>query len=69
MRRFWGPLRFFAMHEHWAEFGPPVYIAAAAYLGLSKKKAKADEERPFDPEDPDGMGDLLAMFGEGGGTI
>jgi len=25
-----------AMHMHWKKFGPPVYIAVAAYLGLNK---------------------------------
>ncbi len=64
MRRYWGPLRFFAMHRHWAEFGPPVYVAVASYLGLNKPKAATSAGR--DDDDPDGLGELLAMFGDGG---
>lgn len=26
------------MQDHWAKFGPPVYIAAAGYLGLIGKE-------------------------------
>jgi hypothetical protein len=46
------------MHEHWAAFGPPVYIAVAAYLGLNK---------PKEPEQD--LGDLMAMFAGSGGRI
>ena len=28
------------MVEHWEKFGPPVYIAAAGYLGLIGKETK-----------------------------
>ena len=28
------------MHRHWREFGPPVHMAVAAYLGLTKPAAR-----------------------------
>ena len=51
------------MHEHWAEFGPPVYIAVAAYLGMTKPKQPRLSD---DPDDPGNLGELLDMFGGGG---
>lgn len=49
------------MMEWWSENGPPVYVAAAAYLGLikpaSKKSSKAETGD---------LGDLLKMAGPGG---
>lgn len=30
-----------ALLKHWGREGPPVYISAAAYLGLRKSKPKA----------------------------
>lgn len=43
----WNLLRYNKLQEHWAEFGPPVHRAVAAYLGLAggKPKAPQDEER------------------------
>jgi len=35
----WGLSRYFAMHRHWREFGPPVHMAVAAYLGLNRPRA------------------------------
>ena len=29
------------MHRHWAKFGPPAYVAVAAYLGLNKRGSSA----------------------------
>ena len=31
------------MHEVWREFGPPVYVSVAAYLGINKPKTAKDE--------------------------
>ena len=36
----WGLGRYVAMHRHWREFGPPVHMAVAAYLGLTKPAAR-----------------------------
>lgn len=30
------------MHAHWKQFGPPVYMSVAAYLGYGKKKTVKD---------------------------
>jgi hypothetical protein len=54
------------MHEHWAEFGPPVHVAVAAYLGLTKPK---ERRRIEDPEDPGNLGELIDMFSGAGGQI
>ena len=32
----WGLARYFAMHRHWRDFGPPVHMAVAAWLGLNR---------------------------------
>jgi hypothetical protein len=48
------------MHKHWREFGPPVYIAVAAYLGIAKAP-----EPPRDEDDPDGLGELMDVWGAG----
>lgn len=45
------------MHEVWREFGPPVYVAVAAYLGFNKPKAAMDET--MDEED---LARFLAQF-------
>jgi hypothetical protein len=48
------------MLKHWEEAGPPVYVAAAAYLGLIKpKKSKGSTEAG-------NLNDLLKMAGPGG---
>jgi hypothetical protein len=41
------------MADHWRQFGPPVYVAAAAYLGLIKpnKKKKKQQEKTGDLEE------------------
>jgi hypothetical protein len=46
----WGLTRYFAMHRHWRAFGPPVHMAVAAYLGLTR------------PQPPPLAGDDLADF-------
>lgn len=54
------------MLDHWEDFGPPVYITAAAYLGLTgkgKTAEKADEEKYGNLEE------LAAMFSGTGGVI
>lgn len=54
------------MLDHWEAFGPPVYISAAAYLGLGGKgdsSAKTDEEKYGNLEE------LAAMFQSTGGVI
>lgn len=49
------------MHDYWGEFGYPVHINVAHYLGLTKpKRAKADA---FDAEDIASM--LAAEFPDG----
>ena len=35
--------RYAKMHAVWREFGPPVYVAVAAYLGFNKPKASREE--------------------------
>jgi hypothetical protein len=34
----WDLARYFAMHRHWRAFGPPVHMAVAAYLGLTRPR-------------------------------
>ncbi len=34
----WDLGRYFAMHRHWRDFGPPVHRAVAAYLGLCRPR-------------------------------
>ncbi|MDR3508432.1 MAG: hypothetical protein P4L64_11090 [Caulobacteraceae bacterium] len=38
------------MQRHWVRYGPPVYIAAALYLGLSKPERRA-RDQVSDPAD------------------
>lgn len=49
------------MLDWWLENGPPVYVAAAAYLGLNKSASKSNK----------GSGDLneLLKFAGKGGVI
>lgn len=54
------------MLDHWEDFGPPVYITAAAYLGLGGKgndTGKTDEQKYGNLEE------LAAMFESSGGVI
>lgn len=37
------------MHRHWREYGPPTYMAVAAYLGMSGTRPAQD--RIQDPDD------------------
>jgi hypothetical protein len=50
----WGLGRYLAMHRHWREFGPPVHMAVAAYLGLAKSPARA--------ADGDDLADFLSSL-------
>lgn len=45
------------MCDWWEKNGPPVYVAAAAYLGLIKTDKKSDVGD---------LGDLIKMAGPGG---
>lgn len=53
------------MLEWWAENGPPVYVAAAAYLGLIKSKPKAGTPAKGGHKGDD-LNELLKMAGSGG---
>lgn len=46
------------MHRHWAVFGPPAYVAVAAYLGLNRKVAPPTARL----DDAEGLADLLAAM-------
>ena len=50
----WGLARYFAMHRHWREFGPPLHIVAAAWLGLGHPR-----QSTLEPED---LADLLGSL-------
>ena len=57
------------MVEFWAENGPPVYVSAAAYLGLikSKKKKASSQGKPAKGgHRGDDLNELLKMAGPGG---
>lgn len=62
MRRLWGPKRYYAMHRHWREFGPPVYISVAAYLELNKPSPRRPPDIAGDPDDPGNLGELMSRF-------
>lgn len=58
------------MVDWWENNGPPVYIAAAGYLGLIKpsnktKVAKGKDGKPVKQESGN-LNDLLKMAGPGG---
>lgn len=60
------------MQDHWEEFGPPVYISAASYLGLNKPDGKKSSPNGTGKSDEDKYGnldELAAMFGDTGGMI
>lgn len=50
---------YYALHDHWAEFGPPVYMMVASYLGVTGK-AKATEKPKAGT-----MADLFKTLGGG----
>lgn len=49
------------MTSWWEQNGPPVYVAAAAYLGLIKTKKKSSKS-----QEPGDLDDLLKLAGPGG---
>lgn len=52
--------RYYKMLEHWDNFGPPVYISVAGYLGWKpQRKKKASDNQVGNLED------LMSQF-EGG---
>lgn len=66
------------MLDHWEDFGPPVYISAAAYLGLTKKRSSStpdqddkteNVERSDDEKKYGNLNELAAMFSGSGGVI
>ncbi len=61
------------MQDHWDQFGPPVYISVASYLGLNKsgdKTARAPNgDGKSDEEKYGNLEELAAMFGDSGGVI
>jgi hypothetical protein len=50
------------MVEFWSENGPPVYVSAAAYLGLIKPKKKSSSGKSTGGD----LNELLKMAGPGG---
>ena len=58
------------MVDHWREFGPPVYISVAAFVGSSKPGSKGKLSSRKDAPDEEKYGnlnELATMFP--GGTI
>jgi len=53
----WGLRRYFAMHRHWREFGPPVHMAIAAWLGLTRPRRQ--------PLASDDLADFLSSLTSG----
>ncbi|MDR3471604.1 MAG: hypothetical protein P4M09_07920, partial [Devosia sp.] len=51
----WDLRRYFAMHRHWREFGPPTYVAVAMYLGLNRPRRTSSGL-----EGPDDLAQFLA---------
>lgn len=45
------------MHEVWREYGPPVYVAVAAYLGLNKP-----DRTQRDVLDAEDLANFLSQF-------
>lgn len=68
-------VKYHAMLDHWEDFGPPVYIAAAAYLGLTKKRTSGGDtpapDRPKTEEEEKygNLNELASMFVGSGGLI
>ena len=61
MMKKWGFNRYNTMLDWWLENGPPVYVSAAAYLGLTKPSNKSKSSSEVGD-----LGDLLKMAGPGG---
>lgn len=60
------------MNEHWKEHGPPVYVSAAIYLGLTGKKTdtgKATKITEVDAEENAKNLAALAAQLEGSGGV
>ncbi|MBV9511666.1 MAG: hypothetical protein JO303_15440 [Caulobacteraceae bacterium] len=53
----WDLHRYQALQRHWSEHGPPVHMAVAAYLGLTRPK----------PQTVD-FADFMASLAPGGGA-
>ncbi len=68
---FWNLPRYYSMVDHWREFGPPVYISVAAFVGTSKpgakKKFSGTEDGESDESKYGNLEELAAMFP--GGSI
>lgn len=54
------------MIDWWEDNGPPVYIAAAAYLGLVKSKKKSTGKPAKDGHPGGDLNELAKMAGPGG---
>lgn len=54
------------MQDHWAEFGLPVHISVAAFMG-HKSKRKPRKAMAREPVFDDFEADMAAMFPEGWG--
>lgn len=54
------------MQDHWQEFGPPVYMAVAAYMGLMKKPKPGSKGggalRADSPENEAALEELFGSF-------
>jgi hypothetical protein len=57
------------MKDHWAEFGPPAYVAIAMYMGLIKPGQKRKNFQGDKKEEPGNFDELIAMFANTGGVI
>jgi hypothetical protein len=55
------------MLDHWGEFGPPVYVTAAAYLGLGGGNGSSNDNR--DNAKYGNLEELASMFQSSGGVI
>lgn len=55
--------RYHAMQDHWAHFGPPVYIAVAAYMKLVKPRKKR-RGPPAPPGGPQAAKDGPPVLGQ-----
>lgn len=58
--------------EHWAKYGPPVYIAVAAYLGLisTDDKPKPKSSKPIGHKGEAGdLASLHSLLSRTGGVL